>query len=95
MLQSRLAKAQQEVMPEIEKSLAACYTQIQNDMKQNLAEQGARIAEQFDKIYQRKLENLKQQIEAEQHEKAERRQADLTAAKQCADQLAFIEKLSY
>lgn len=95
MLQSRLAKAQQEVMPEIEKSLAACYTQIQNDMQQNLAEQGARIATQFDKIYQRKLETLKQQIEAEQHEKAERRQADLTAAKQCADQLAFIEKLSY
>lgn len=95
MLERRLEKARQEVLPEIETSLAACYTQIQNDMKQSLAEQGARIAEQFDKIYRRKLEALKQQIEAEQHEKAERRQADLTAAQQCADQLAFLEKLWY
>lgn len=95
MLQHRLAKAQQEVMPEIEKSLAACYTQIQNDMKQSLAKQGAKMAERFDEIYQLKLKALKQQIEAEQREKAERREADLTAAKQCADQLAFLEKLSY
>lgn len=95
MLEHRLAKAQQEVLPEIEKSLTACYTQIQNDMQQSLAKQGAKIAERFDEIYQLKLESLGQQIKAELHEKVERREADLTAAKQCADQLAFLEKLSY
>lgn len=91
----RLAQAQQEVLPLLEESLADCYAQIQKDLHESIAQQGRKIADNFDRIYQMKLEEIKRQVEEERQEKADQCEDDLHEAEKCAGLLEFIGKLSY
>lgn len=95
LLAHRLAQAQQEALPIIEESLVACYTQIWEDLQKNIAKQGAKIAERFDKIYQDKLEEIKRQVEEERDEKENQYEATISEVKRCDERRAFIRGLAY